>query len=318
MSEHNSTVIEGEPQPGSLQGVALYIAATRPPFLIAAALPVFIGLGTAWYTSHVFNLLTAILTLVGAVVAHAGINVINDYYDHLNGTDEQNTGRIFPFTGGSRFIQNELFTPKQCRNFALVLFAVTAALGIVLSYLSGPGLLLIGLAGLMIGWAYSAPPLALNSHGIGELCVGLGFGLLIPVGACYVQTGQFSPESFLAGIPYGLLVTNLLVINQFPDREADMAAGKHHLIVRLPTRIGRWLYLALAILAFALLPIFVLSSGLPALLLLGLIAAPVSISAAMMIVWHADEPGKLALAIKLTILAMILMGVSTSLGLLLA
>ncbi len=318
MSEHNTTVITGEPQPGSLEGVALYLAATRPPFLIAGALPVFIGLGAAWYVDHAFSLITAILTVLGAVIAHAGINVFNDYYDHLNGTDENNTDRIFPFTGGSRFIQNGLLSPEQCRNFALFLFALTMLIGLVLTYLSGPELILIGFLGLLIGWAYSAPPLALNSHGFGELCVGLGFGTLIPLGAFYTQTSQFALEPLLIGIPYGLLTANLLVINQFPDRSADMAAGKHHLVVRMPVHLGRWLYLIIAGLAYVLLPVFVLNNLLPGLVLLGLIAAPFSLYAAMSLIWYADQPGKLTQPIKLTILAMVLMGISSSLALLLA
>jgi 1,4-dihydroxy-2-naphthoate octaprenyltransferase len=318
MSEHNTTVITGEPQPGSLEGAALYLAATRPPFLIAGALPVFIGLGAAWYVGHVFNLILAILTVLGAVIAHAGINVFNDYYDHLNGTDENNTDRIFPFTGGSRFIQNGLISPEECRNFALFLFALTTVIGLILTYLSGPELILIGFAGLLIGWAYSAPPLALNSHGLGEICVGLGFGTLIPLGTFYTQTSQFALEPLLIGIPYGLLTANLLVINQFPDRSADMAAGKHHLVVRMPIQAGRWLYLMIAGLAYVLLPIFVLNNLLPGLVLLGMIAAPLSLYAAMSLIWYANQPSKLAQSIKLTIMAMILMGISSSLALLLA
>jgi 1,4-dihydroxy-2-naphthoate octaprenyltransferase len=318
MSEDNTTVITGEPQPGSLEGVALYLAATRPPFLIAGALPVFIGLGAAWYVNHDFSLIAAILTVIGAVIAHAGINVFNDYYDHLNGTDENNTNRIFPFTGGSRFIQNELLNPEQCRNFALFLFALTVAIGLVLTYLSGPVLILIGFFGLLIGWAYSAPPMALNNHGFGEFSVAMGFGTLIPLGTFYTQTGQLALEPLIMGIPYGLLTANLLVINQFPDRSADMAAGKHHLVVRMPTHVGRWLYLIMAGIAYALLPIFALYDLLPSLILLGLIAAPLSLYAAMSLIWYADQPGKLTQPIKMTILAMILLGISSSLALLLA
>ena len=128
-----ATIAPNEPTPESLKGIPRYVAATRPPFLIASVLPVFIGIASAWYMSHSFNLLTAILTLIGAILAHAGINVLNDYYDHLNGTDDQNTGRIFPFTGGSRFIQNKILTPEQTLQLGTGLILATIAIGLLLS-----------------------------------------------------------------------------------------------------------------------------------------------------------------------------------------
>src|SRR3970040_263437 len=84
-----------------------------------------------------------------------------------------------------------------------------------------------GRAGLFTAWAYSAPPLKLNSRGLGEACVAMGFGL-IAVGADYVQRAEFSLFPVVAVLPYALLVTNLLYINQFPELKADAATGKRH------------------------------------------------------------------------------------------
>lgn len=90
----------------------------------------------------------------------------------------------------------------------------------------------------MIGWAYSAPPLELNSRGIGEACVAAGF-LLVVLGSDYVQRHGFDSTAFAAGLPYGLFVTNVLYINQFPDRKADLQAGKLHWVARLEPRTAK-------------------------------------------------------------------------------
>src|SRR4030067_339316 len=98
---------------------ARYFAATRPAFLTASLMACLIGLAIAWHDGLAFDVPLALVTLLFALLAHAGVNVLNDYYDALNGTDAQNTGRIFPFTGGSRFIQNGVLTLGQTRNFGL-------------------------------------------------------------------------------------------------------------------------------------------------------------------------------------------------------
>lgn len=184
-------------------------------------IPCLLGIAAVRHSGISPDPASALLTLLGAAVIHAGINVLNDYYDALCGTDDINTDRLYPFTGGSRFIQNAVLTAEQMRRFGWALMTLGTLLGFWLAYLSGAGLLLVGAVGLLIGWAYSAPPLALNSRGLGELGVAAGFGLLIPVGADLVQRGGFDLAPILAGAPYGLLVTNLLYINQFPDRRAD-------------------------------------------------------------------------------------------------
>jgi len=93
--------------------------------------------------------------------------------------------------------------------------------GLILTYYVNLGLLVLGMVGVLIGWAYSATPFRLNSRGLGEFCVFLGF-LGLVVGADYVQRQIFSLVPISAGVSYALLVTSLLYINQFPDRHADM------------------------------------------------------------------------------------------------
>jgi 1,4-dihydroxy-2-naphthoate octaprenyltransferase len=245
------------------------------------------------------------VTVVFALLAHAGVNVLNDYYDALNGTDAINTERVFPYTGGSRFIQNGVLTLAQTARFGVALFAAVMLAGIWLTANSGNGLLAIGLAGLVIGWGYSAAPLRLNSRGAGELCVLTGFALIV-LGADYVQRHAFSLTPVVASLSYALLVTNILYINQFPDRQADAAAGKRHWVVRLAPEQARWGYVVLALAANAWLIGAVLTGALPALALIALVAAIPSARAAADLFRHATRPRALAPAIRRTIAAALL------------
>ena len=296
---------------------ARYFAATRPAFLTASMMACLIGLAVAWHDAFAFDIPLALVTLLFGLLAHAGVNVLNDYYDALNGTDAQNTERIFPFTGGSRFIQNGVLTLVQTRNFGFSLMVGVMLAGLWLMARSAPQLMYVGLAGLFIGWAYSAPPFRLNSRGLGEFCVAAGF-LAITVGTDFVQRKGFSAAPFIAGLPYALLVTNLLYINQFPDRTADTAAGKLHWVARLEVQTARWGYVLIVVLAYAWLLLSVLRDWLPSLALLALLALPFSVKASCLLHRHAAQPQQLGDAIKLTIGAMMVHGTLISLALILS
>jgi 1,4-dihydroxy-2-naphthoate octaprenyltransferase len=296
---------------------ARYFAATRPAFLTASLMACLLGLSVAWHDGLAFDIPLALVTLLFALLAHAGVNVLNDYYDAINGTDAQNTERIFPFTGGSRFIQNGVLTLAQTRKFGFVLMGCVATAGLWLMAYSAPQLMYVGLAGLFIGWAYSAPPFRLNSRGLGELCVAAGF-LAITVGTDFVQRKGFASAPFVAGLSYALLVTNLLYINQFPDRTADTAAGKLHWVARLPVQHARWGYVLILSLSYVWLLLGVLLGWLPSLALLVLLALPFGVKAACLLFRHVARPQQLGDAIKLTIGSMMAHGALLSLALVLS
>lgn len=304
-----------EPTPERLGNPGLrYFLATRPAFLSITLAGVLLGFATAWHAGAPFDGPAAALTLLLAVMAHAGINVLNDYYDHLNGTDAINTDRLFPYTGGSRFIQNGVLTPRQTLAFGLVLFLAVTAGGLWLVGHRGASLFWIGFSGLVIGWAYSAPPLKLNSRGLGELCVAAGF-LLVVAGADLVQRGGIDLFPWLAGLPYALLVTNILYINQFPDRAADLAAGKRHWVARLsPGRAAHGYGLILLLALGGLLGLVILGR-LPASALVALPAAWPALKAYRGLGRHAAEPARLASAIRATIAAAHLLAMLLAAGL---
>jgi 1,4-dihydroxy-2-naphthoate octaprenyltransferase len=295
---------------------ACYFAATRPAFLTASLMAGLIGLAMVWHEGVAFDVVLALVTLLFALMAHAGVNVLNDYYDALNGTDALNTERIFPYTGGSRFIQNGVLSLAQTRNFGFALLLGVAVVGVWLMARPTPQLMYVGLAGLFIGWAYSAPPFKLVGRGLGEFCVTAGI-LLITGGADMVQRKGFASAPFIAGLSYALLTANLLYINQFPDRTADRVAGKLHWVARLKVQQARWGYVVIVLLAYGWLLLCVSQFWLPKLALLSLLALPLSVQATRELFRHAAQPQRLAGAIKLTIVALLAHGALLSLGLIL-
>ncbi len=292
-----------EPTPERLRSpVVRYLLATRPAFLSLTLAGCLLGMATAASDGVAFDAMRALVTLLLAMLAHAAINVLNDYCDHLNGSDARNSGRLYPYTGGSRFIQNGVLTPRQTLGLAAALFTVTIAGGLGLVSVAGYGLLWIGVAGLAIGWAYSAPPLRLNSRGLGELCVAAGF-LLVVVGADTVQRGTLGSLPWVTGLSYALLVAAVLTLNQFPDRAADRASGKLHWVARLePAAAARGHGLILVGAALALAG-GVLAGALPATALVALAALLPAVDAWRQLRRFAATPGRLAPAIRRMLLA---------------
>lgn len=291
-----------------------YFAATRPAFLSVTFAAVAVGLATAYANQVTLRPLAAFFTAFFALVAHAGINVLNDYYDALNGTDAINTERQFPFTGGSRFIQNDVISLRAAGIFGYALLAAVVPAGLWLAQYSAGGLIWIGVAGLFAGWAYSAPPLKLVSRGAGEFAVACGWFLVV-IGTDFVQRGAFAPLPAVAALSYALHVANILYINQFPDYKADAAAGKRNWVVRLGPRQARWGYVLVAAAAYAWLVIMVVIGWLPWPALLALAAAMPAMKAVRELLAHAAQPAALVPAIKATIGAAMMHGILLATGL---
>ena len=255
----------------------------------------------------------AAATLVLALIAHAGGNALNDYHDARNGADAANTEGLFPFSGGSRLIQKGLVTEADTRQLAQALLLVLVPGGLWLAVRSGGGLVLIGMAGVFLAWAYSAPPLRLMSRGLGEPAVALAWWLVI-IGADYVQRRSFFIIPAVAAASYALLVANILLINGFPDARADASVGKRTLVVRLGPRRAVGLYIGLALVAHALVAWSAWALISPLQTLWALASAPLSVAAAMQLSRQFSTPSALRPAIGLTIAACVVHGLGLALG----
>ena len=281
-----------------------YFFATRPNFLLATLAACLLGIVSAKQSGIALHAPMALVTLLLALLVHAAVNVLNDYYDDASGADTLNAERLYPFTGGSGFIQNGLLTPEQTGRFGYSLLGISILGGLWLIFHVGIGLLLIGGVGIFIGWAYSASTLRLNSRGLGELSVLVGF-LGLVIGADFVQRRTFSLQPVIVGLPYALLVTNLLFINQFPDRKSDALAGKRHWVVRLPLAWSVYIYPILAGLVLIWLVVMVKMNELPLVAMISALPLLFSVRAAWLLIRFASEPMQLRPAIQLTLAAML-------------
>ncbi len=285
-----------------------YALATRPQFFTAVIIPALLGTVIAYKTQGQINGLYFIITMAALLLCHGSINILNDYYDHKNGTDEINEDRLSPFTGGSRVIQEGKLTPRQMLNFGIGLSLAALALGLYLTYELGYIILLFGAVGLSTGVLYSSSFVFLASRGWGEFFVWLNFGVLTTQGAYYVQTGAFSKEVFVASLPVAFLITAVLFINEFPDYNADKKSGKTNLVVRLGKKRARLGLPILMVLAFVSILVGIKYGYLPKASLIALLGSITGEYAIFRALRYYDSP-KLLPAIKATIATHFLTGI---------
>jgi 1,4-dihydroxy-2-naphthoate octaprenyltransferase len=233
------------------------LLATRPAFLTASVLPVLVGTSWGYKVAGALDWTALLLALASIVFIHAAANVLNDVFDDLGGSDRNNDERIFPFTGGSRFIQNGVMSVRQMAVWGGVLLILGMAVGAALVAHKGMVVLLLGLVGVALGLLYSIPPVQLNARGLGELAVGAGFGILPVTGAAWLQSGISIVGALVLSLPIACWVMAILLMNEVPDLKADQAVGKHTLVVRLGLSRTRLLYLLVQLLAFAVLAVAV-------------------------------------------------------------
>jgi len=265
-----------------------FFLATRLPFLTATLVPVALGIAAA-ATQHRFNLGLAALTLLGAVAVHLGLNVANDVFDATSGADDYNVNPTL-FSGGSRVIQYGLVSLRQMIAISAVAYAAAIAIGLYLASVAGWGLLWLGLAGVLISFFYTAPPLRLVHRGLGEPATALGFGPIMVLGAYYVQTGHYALQPLVLSIPVALLVMLILYANEIPDRVADARAGKRTLVVRLSRKVVLQGYGVAAALAYLALVVGVLAGLLPWPTLAALLTIPLAVKTLRGLEQNYDDP----------------------------
>ncbi len=288
---------------------------TRPGFLAITVVACLLGMATADACGHPPQLGTALATLALALLAHAAGNVLNDVHDAISGADAANRSGIFPFTGGTRLIQQGRVRVQQTRALARALLLVLVPAGVLLALQSSGAVLWIGALGIFLAWAYSAPPLQLMSRGLGELAVAATWSLVV-VGADAVQRGSVFIIPVLTSLSYGLLIANILLINGVPDARADASVGKATLAVRCGPRGAALVYALLALLAHGWLAWGVWHFLQPERALWGLLSAPLSVAAAVLLWQRADTPDRLRPALVLTIAAACVHGLAMAAGLL--
>ncbi len=295
----------------------LWLLELRAPFFTASIVPVLLGAVIAWQRMGTFHGGWFLLTLVAAMAVHAGINIANDYFDHLSGNDPINVEFVSPFTGGSRLIQEGLLSPREVLIESLFLFALGSAIGLYLTWARGPVVLVLGLIGLFSGFFYTAPPIYLAKRGIGEFFVGLNCGFLITLGSYYVQARSLAWEPVVAAIPVACLIAAVLWINEFQDAPADHAVGKDTLVVRLGRRRAVTGYISLMVATYLSILLAAALRVISPFTLLALLTFPLAWKAIGVARLHYDDYQRLTPANATTIQIHMLTGLLLILGYLL-
>lgn len=249
MSEPSSQVYHGQTV---VNVIRIYFEATRPAFLSASVLPVLTALAYVWGKTGTLDSALSLTIIITIICIHSAANVLNDYFDSRNGTDAGNEQRVYPFSGGSRFIQNGILTEQQTLRFGTALMACGLLLGLLIIFISGPLIFAIGFTGALLAIIYSAPP-CLACRGLGDITIATCFGLLPVMGTVYSLTGRIEINAVWTGLVIGCFVAAILWINSIPDIEADKKAGKHTWPSRLNRRIASWMHGAWFIAGFGLI-----------------------------------------------------------------
>ena len=282
----------------------------RSPFLVLAPVCVFLGMSTVVANHASVNLLVLLLALAGAFLAHISVNTLNEYLDFKSGLDLETIKT--PFSGGSGALPQN---PEMVGGVLATGIASSIALFMIGSYFVwqfGTGIIPIGITGLVIIATYTN---WINKHPF--LCLiapGIGFGFLMVAGTQYVLQGEFTPLSWLvAAVPF-FLVNNLLLLNQFPDIEADKKAGRYHFPIAYGVKRSSQVYGLFASAATMTIVASVVTGHLPMLSLIALLPMPLAIFSLYGAVKHGEAIGSypqyLGANVAATILTTLLLGVS--------
>ena len=227
--------------------VQIWLMASRPRTLPAAASPVIVGSAAAFATGH-FDLLPALAALFGALLLQIGANVANDLFDFQRGADTPDR------LGPTRVTSARLLTPGEVRRGMIVIFGLAVLCGLYLAFHAGWVVVAIGVLSILAALAYTGGPYPLGYHGLGEVAVFLFFGLAAVCGTYYVQALRFSWLSVWAAIPMGLLIVAILIVNNLRDAKTDRATGKMTLAARFGEEWAQREYL-LVVAAAYLVPV---------------------------------------------------------------
>ena len=228
-------------------GLSLWVQASRPKTLTAAAAPVLMGIALAVFRDT-YAPLPAAAALLGAFLIQIGTNFANDYYDFVRGGDTE--GRVGP----TRVTQAGLLAPEAVRRAAFVTFGLAVLLGVYLVVVGGVPILVIGVLSVLSGWAYTGGPFPLAYNGLGDVFVWVFFGPVAVAGTYWVQALEMRPELLLAGFGVGALNTAILAANNLRDLDTDRATGKRTVPVLLGRGAGRIEYVMLILIALAVVP----------------------------------------------------------------
>lgn len=290
------------------------IQSMRAPFLILTPVCVFLGLSTVIANSADISLFLLTLALLGALLAHISVNTLNEYLDFKSGLDLV-TDKT-PFSGGSGALPQNPEMADTVLAIGMVAMVITLLIGAFFIWKYGTGIMPLGLAGLIIIITYTK---WINQHPL--LCLiapGFGFGFLMVVGTQFVLQGEYTQLSWLIAVIPFLLVNNLLLLNQYPDIQADASVGRRHFPIAYGINRSNLIYGLFASVTIVIIVAYVVLGYLPVLSLLALLPMPLAFFSLYGAIKYragiGNFPQYLGANVAVTILTPLLLALSISFG----
>lgn len=287
--------------------VKLYFLETRPQFLLLAVILGILGTCMAWFDGF-FNIGEAALAGIGLILAHASCNAFNDYFDYRSGVDKATT--VTPFSGGSGLIKQGLLTSREVLWIAIICLFIDIPIGLYFCIVKGWLLLPLIIIAAACVILYS--PVILKHHWP-EWSPGLGLGILPVLGMYFSQTGSYTWNALIAAVPAGFLVHNLLLLNEFPDIEADKIDDRKTLPITLGRRNAAIFYTVFTILVYVWVAGAVILGRMPVFTLLALLTIPLAIKA-IHGAFASEDRSKLMSAMASNVMVVLLTELLTAIG----
>jgi len=239
-------------QSSNIEKIKTWFVLSRPPFHTVGILPFVLGTLLAYKINSVFSMEIFLLGVSGVILIMLSTYHSGEYFDY-QGDVISNRLHDNQFAGGTRILPNGKISPLVPFWTSIVALILAGAIGIILQFIlkTGPYTLLLGFLGAFSGFFYSTKPIRLVQRGIGEIFIGFCYGWLPVASAYYIQTGAIHPVIHWVAIPIGLTIFNVILLNEFPDYEADMATDKKNLLYRVGKKNGNFIYIAFSLLSSA-------------------------------------------------------------------
>lgn len=237
-------------QDSAIEKIKTWFVLSRPPFHTVGILPFILGTILAYKINSVFSMEIFLLGVSGVILIMLSTYHSGEYFDYQG---DVISSRLHEnkFAGGTRMLPHGRISPLVPFWTSLITFIMAGVIGIILQFVlkTGPYTLALGCLGAFSGFFYSTKPVRLVQRGVGEIFIGFCYGWLPVASAYYIQTGTVHPVIHWMAIPIGLTIFNVILLNEFPDYEADKATDKKNLLYRLGKRNGNFLYIVLSLLS---------------------------------------------------------------------
>jgi len=288
--------------------VRTWFLETRPSFLLLSIVLAFLGTSVAWYDGAV-HLGYAFLACLGLLLCHISVNVFNEYFDYRSGVDLR-TKRT-PFSGGSGILPARLLSPRHVLWFGMISFLLAVPIGIYFVVTVGWLLLPVILIGAICILLYTP---FLTRLGWPEWAPGLGLGTLPILGFYFIQTSTYTIPAIVAAIPSGILVHNLLLLNEFPDAEADREAGRKTLPITIGKAKASILYSVFTSIVYLWIIGAVVAGLMPLFSLIALLTLPIAVRAIQGAIKYRGKIEQLIPAMRDNVLVVLLTQVLLGIG----